>query len=66
VRSSITRSSWKGGEELDSAGQKWISPPLDDAAVQFTAVDGLGRDCVAVMQTTESRQRDNLVATRRR
>jgi hypothetical protein len=32
-RSSITRSSWKGVEELDSTGQKWISPPLDDAAV---------------------------------
>ena len=26
----------------------------------------LGRDCVAVMQTTQSRQRDNLVATRMR
>jgi RNA polymerase sigma factor (sigma-70 family) len=33
VRSSITRSSWKGVEELDSTGQKWISPPLGDAAV---------------------------------
>src|ERR1017187_8580855 len=28
-RSSITRSSWKGVEELDSTGQKWISPPLE-------------------------------------
>ena len=26
------------------------------------AVGGLGRDCVAVMQTTESRQGDNLLS----
>jgi hypothetical protein len=24
---------WKGVEELDSTAQKWISPPLEDAAV---------------------------------
>src|SRR5664280_936371 len=33
VRSSITRSSWKGVEELDSTARNGISPPLDDAAV---------------------------------
>jgi acyl-coenzyme A synthetase/AMP-(fatty) acid ligase len=32
VRSSITRSSWKGVEELDSTGQKWISPLLDESS----------------------------------
>ncbi len=49
MRYSIKRS-WKREENLDSTSQKWISPPLDDAAVKFTAVDGLGRDLVAVMQ----------------
>jgi hypothetical protein len=29
------------------------------------AVGGLGRDCVAVMQTTESRQGDNLLSPQR-
>ena len=65
MRFSIETSSWKPVGDLDSTSQKWISLPLDDAAVKFTVVDGLGRDRVAVMQTTESRQRDNVVARRR-
>src|ERR1019366_7317109 len=37
----------------------------DGGRLRSMAVGGLGRDCVAVMQTTESRQGDNLLSPQR-
>jgi hypothetical protein len=56
-KSSITRSSWKGVEELDSTGQKWISPLERTGALLPSVCRGVLEKCLTPPTLSEMSER---------